>query len=81
MNNAIAITITRLLAGLTVIGILVLAPACAKYQPRPISAERNADAFAARRLDDPDLKKFLEQNIGHELAPWPMRAWPRSRTD
>jgi outer membrane protein TolC len=31
--------------------------------------------FQSRSLQDPGLKKFLEQNLGHELSPWPPATW------
>jgi cobalt-zinc-cadmium efflux system outer membrane protein len=35
---------------------------CARYEARPISAERTAAGFDARTLDDPNLKAFLRAN-------------------
>ena len=40
---------------------------CAHFEPQPISPEKTAAELESRRLDDAGLKKFLEQNPGHEL--------------
>jgi outer membrane protein TolC len=34
-----------------------------------------AAQLESRRLDDPGLEKFLEQNIGHDLQSWPQTNW------
>ncbi len=41
----------------------------------PLAPEKTAAQFEARRLDDAGLKKFLEQNLGHELKNWPQTNW------
>src|SRR5450432_1364087 len=48
---------------------------CAHFKPQPISPEKTAAQLESRRLDDDDLKKFLEQNLGHELKNWPETNW------
>ena len=48
---------------------------CAHFQPQPLVPEKSAAQFDARRLDDPGLKKFLEQNLGRELNHWPQQNW------
>jgi cobalt-zinc-cadmium efflux system outer membrane protein len=48
---------------------------CATYQPQPIAPEKTAAQLESRRLDDPGLKKFLEQNLGRELKIWPETNW------
>jgi outer membrane protein, heavy metal efflux system len=56
------------------ISILIFA-GCATYHPQPLSPEKTAAQLEARRLDDAGLKKFLEQNSGHELKNWPATNW------
>jgi cobalt-zinc-cadmium efflux system outer membrane protein len=56
-------------AGLTV----VLAVGCVHYQPRPITAEATLDDFEARRLDAPELRAFLSDEIG--INRWPPPTW------
>lgn len=53
----------------------VLLPGCVSFEPRPLSPADKASAFEARRLTDPGLKQFLEQNLQHEVTPWPPAAW------
>ena len=48
---------------------------CAHFQPQPIAPEKTAAQWESRRLDDDGLKKFLEQNLGHELKTWPEKNW------
>lgn len=48
---------------------------CAHYQPQPLTPEKTAAQLEARRLDDPLLKAFLEQNLGHSMTNWPMPTW------
>jgi len=57
-----------------ILGIVLLA-GCAHYQPQPIAPEKMAAQFESHRLDDPGLKKFLEQNLGRELKTWPQTGW------
>jgi len=46
---------------------------CIHYQPKPLSPEITLDALEARRLDAPDLGRFLRDNAG--VADWPPAAW------
>ncbi|HEY3856845.1 MAG TPA: TolC family protein [Verrucomicrobiae bacterium] len=48
---------------------------CVHYQPQPLSPKETADRLESRRLDDLELKKFLEQNDGHDFANWPKKSW------
>ena len=48
---------------------------CARFQPQPLSPEKNAENLQSRSLTNAALKPFLEQNLGHEIAPWPPAAW------
>ena len=59
---------------LHILGIALLA-GCAHFQPQPVSPEKTAAQLASRRLDDVGLKKFLEQNLGHEWNNWPETNW------
>jgi cobalt-zinc-cadmium efflux system outer membrane protein len=63
----------KIVVGLGAISILLTA--CASFQPKPISPTETAAAFEARNLTDPGLKQFLEQNLKHEVAPWPLPSW------
>jgi outer membrane protein TolC len=48
---------------------------CAHFESKPISPAQTAAEFEARSLNDPGLKQFLEKNLQHELAPWPLTNW------
>jgi outer membrane protein, heavy metal efflux system len=54
---------------------LFLATGCAKFHPAPISPRKTAAAFERRTLDNSNLKRFLEKNLHHEIAPWPPTSW------
>jgi outer membrane protein, heavy metal efflux system len=47
---------------------------CARFQPRPISAEKTTDLFEARSLENPDLEKFLATNHVDHLSKWDLKA-------
>ena len=58
--------------------ILPLVAGCApvqKYRPAPISPPGTAASFESRTLLDPELKPFVEQNLGHTLSEWPPKTW------
>jgi cobalt-zinc-cadmium efflux system outer membrane protein len=55
--------------------VLFLLAGCARYEARPLSAERTAEQFEARTLDDPQLKAFLQANLKRDLANWPLQEW------
>ena len=54
---------------------LVLAAGCARFEPRPISPEDSAKTLETRGLDSPEIRGFLEDQIGARLKEWPMRSW------
>lgn len=55
--------------------VTTLFSGCAVYRPQPLVPGRTAAAFEARTLDSPDLRKFMETNLHHEVAPWPPQSW------
>jgi len=60
------------------IGAIFLIAGCApvqRYRPSPLAPAETASSLAARSLNDPGLRRFIEQNLGHELNPWPPQAW------
>ena len=57
-----------------ILGIFLVV-GCVHYQPQPVLPEQTAARLESRRLDDPGLKTFLEQNLGHPLAAWPLPNW------
>jgi cobalt-zinc-cadmium efflux system outer membrane protein len=48
---------------------------CASYHPKPIVPLQTAADFEKRSLADEGLKKFIEKNLKHDLAPWPPEKW------
>lgn len=57
---------------------LVLLSACATYEPKPLVPTETAAAFEKRTLESPKLRKFIEQNLGHELKAWPLTQHPNT---
>lgn len=58
-----------------IIFFAMISAGCAHFQPQPLVPEKTAAELESRRLDDVGLKKFLEQNLGHELKSWPETNW------
>jgi outer membrane protein TolC len=54
---------------------IALFTGCAHFHPQPILPDKTAAQLETRRLDDADLKKFLEQNLGREIKNWPQTNW------
>ena len=48
---------------------------CATYHPRPISPQGNLSAFEGRTLENPILRKFMEENLQRKIRPWPSTSW------
>lgn len=56
-------------------GSLLLAAGCAHYEIKPKPAlDRTAAEFAARSLGNPELRRFLTRNLGHEPTAWDFEA-------
>jgi outer membrane protein TolC len=53
--------------------ILVMGMGCIRYHPRPIAPAKTMEDFEARRLDSPELGRFLTAN--KEVESWPPAAW------
>src|ERR1700682_5703150 len=49
--------------------------AARRYQPAPIVPMESALRLESRSLADPDLRAFIEKNIGHAVSPWPQQSW------
>jgi outer membrane protein, heavy metal efflux system len=48
---------------------------CVHYQPQQFDAAKRADEFESRRLDNGELRAFLEKNLGRELTNWSGQHW------
>ncbi|MGZ5454567.1 MAG: hypothetical protein ACXW2R_10375 [Candidatus Aminicenantales bacterium] len=62
-----------LFGNLALAAVLISAVACVRYQARPIVPGRALDDLEARRLDSPELGRFLIAN--KEVEAWPPAAW------
>ena len=58
---------------LTLAAVLISAVACVRYHARPIIPGRVLDDLEARRLDSPELGRFLIAN--KEVEAWPPPTW------
>jgi outer membrane protein TolC len=56
------------------IASLLLLGGCLHYERKPLAPAGTAAALEARSLDSPELKAFLEKNLG-PLPEWPRRCW------
>ncbi len=61
-----------------IFGLVLVCAGCATYQPQPLNPQRSADRFAARRLDDPHLRKQIIKLTGSAPQPWPPLQWGRA---
>jgi len=48
---------------------------CARFEPKPLDVARTAGDFDGRTLDTPELRAFVETNLG------PITAWPPAQWD
>lgn len=48
---------------------------CRHVTPLPLSPESSAVALGTRSLDDPDLRDFMADQLGHLPEPWPKTRW------
>jgi len=64
---------TRLLRTIGTALAVCLTFSCVRYHPMPIAPARTMADFEARRLDSPELGRFLVEN--KEAADWPPDVW------
>ncbi len=48
---------------------------CVRFHPQPIDPALNVAQFENRSLENPELKKFLEENLNQEISSWPLESW------
>jgi outer membrane protein TolC len=65
-------------AAVCAIAIPLLLAACAHYEPRPLPPQESAHAFAARRLDAPQLRDAVQGVWPGSTASWPPTNWNRA---
>ncbi len=59
----------------TAFAVFSLLASCATFHPRPVSPAKTALAFESRTLDNPDLRRFIESSLRHQILPWPPVSW------
>ncbi len=52
-----------------------LVTGCAHYEARPLVPAQTAAILEARSLAGPELRQFLTDSLGHDLAEWPAKTW------
>ncbi len=55
-----------------------LLAACAHYEPRPLPPQESAHAFAARRLEAPELRDRVQGVLPASAGTWPPSNWNRA---
>ena len=68
MRNLKRFPLESLAASLAV----AFAAGCVHFEDKPLSAEAMAQALEGRSLNDTNFKAFLEKNLDHPLAEWPL---------
>jgi cobalt-zinc-cadmium efflux system outer membrane protein len=58
-----------------IIFLVALLAGCARFQNKPISAEKTAAELESRSLTNDALRIFLEKNLHREFANWPDTNW------
>lgn len=46
-----------------------------RYRSAPIVPTESLSRLESRNLSDPSLRAFVENNVGHSVAPWPPKTW------
>lgn len=65
----------RLILNVSALAAAALLAGCVPFQSKPLSPAATAAHLDARTLDAPELKAFLERNLGREPAEWPLKSW------
>jgi outer membrane protein TolC len=55
--------------------LFLLAAGCTRFQSKPISPERTAEALDKRSLDSSELQQFLRNNLPGGVTEWPRHSW------
>jgi cobalt-zinc-cadmium efflux system outer membrane protein len=54
---------------------ILMGCAARRYQSAPIVPTESLSRLESQNLSDPGLQEFIEDNIGHPVAPWPPKSW------
>src|ERR1700674_5293803 len=57
--------------------VIVALDGCAaqRYRAAPISPSESEARLENRSLQDPELRQYLEKNVGRQLTAWPPKSW------
>ncbi len=55
--------------------VAALAGGCQHYVDQPLAPGETATQLLNRSLTSPELRDYLKQNLGHDLADWPPKTW------
>ena len=64
----------RIVPSLAAVALPLLLAGCARFEPKPLDVARTAGDFDARTLDTPELRVFIETNVG-PVSAWPPTQW------
>ncbi|MBA5604286.1 TolC family protein [Duganella sp. FT3S] len=57
------------------ISLVLLLAGCESYAPQALDPGKQLAALESRRLDAPEVRRFAEHSLGHEVTPWPPQSW------
>ena len=60
---------------LPILSLGLLSAGCARFEPRPLAPEQGAARLEERSLTNAALRGFIETNLQHRLAVWPLPEW------
>ncbi len=66
---------SRVFMSIFVCAAIITLSGCASFSPRPLEPSQKASEFESRTLDSRELKRFLEENLKHEIKEWPVKKW------
>jgi outer membrane protein, heavy metal efflux system len=55
--------------------LALLLAGCVRYEARPLVPGQSAAAIGARSLTSPDLRQYLADTAGRDVAAWPPETW------
>jgi cobalt-zinc-cadmium efflux system outer membrane protein len=57
--------------------VFTLLSGCAvqRYRAAPLSPAESATRLESRNLQDPGLRAFVKENLGHAVSAWPPKSW------
>ncbi len=74
-GGPIATNTGRLVVGILGILLFLFAAGCANIPAKHVLLKPGGTNANAHALEDPGLKRFMEQQLNHPLADWPLDTW------